>query len=54
MAGAWYDDTEWDDTQETIAVRMPGENQGVATAFGMSDDGLTGVFPVDTRKYDER
>ena len=37
---------------ETIAGRMPSENQGVATAFGMSDDGITGVFPVDTRNYD--
>ena len=33
---------------------MPKDHQGVATAFGMSDDGLTGVFPVDTRKYDKR
>ena len=39
---------------ETIGGRMPKDHQGVATAFGMSDDGLTGVFPVDTRKYDER
>lgn len=36
---------------ETLGGRMPGDNQGVATAFGMSDDGITGVFPVDTRNY---
>ena len=36
---------------ETIGGRMPKDHQGVATAFGMSDDGLTGVFPVDTRNY---
>ena len=37
---------------ETIAGRMPTDQQGVATAFGMSDEGLTGVFPVDTRNYE--
>ena len=37
---------------ETIGGRMPKDHQGVATAFGMSDDGITGVFPVDTRAYD--
>jgi DNA-binding transcriptional ArsR family regulator len=36
---------------ETIGGRMPQDHQGVATAFGMSDDGITGVFPVDTRNY---
>ena len=37
---------------ESIGGRMPTDEQGVATAFGMSDDGITGVFPVDTRNYD--
>ena len=37
---------------ETIGGRLPSANQGVATAFGVSDAGLTGVFPVDTRNYD--
>ncbi len=36
---------------ETIGGRLPKDHQGVATAFGMSDDGITGVFPVDTRNY---
>jgi hypothetical protein len=31
---------------------VPGGAQGVATAHGVSDDGLTGVFPIDMRKYD--
>jgi DNA-binding CsgD family transcriptional regulator len=37
---------------ETVGGRIARGEQGVATAFGMSDDGLTGVFPVDTRNYD--
>jgi hypothetical protein len=37
---------------ETVGGRLPSANQGVATAFGVSDAGLTGVFPVDTRNYD--
>ena len=36
---------------ETIGGKTPSEYQGVGTAFGVSDDGLTGVFPIDTRKY---
>jgi len=36
---------------ETIGGRLPSNNQGVATAFGVSDAGLTGVFPIDTRRY---
>jgi len=37
---------------ETIEGRMQGDYQGVATAFGVSDDGITGVYPVDTRNYE--
>jgi hypothetical protein len=37
---------------ENIGGRVPGGAQGVATAHGVSDDGLTGVFPIDMRKYD--
>jgi DNA-binding transcriptional ArsR family regulator len=37
---------------ESIGGRMPKDHQGVATAFGMSDAGITGVFPVDTRRYE--
>jgi len=36
---------------ERIEGRMPGDTQGVATVFGVSDDGITGVFPVDTRRF---
>ncbi len=38
---------------ENIGGRVPGGAQGVATAHGVSDDGLTGVFPIDMRKYDQ-
>jgi hypothetical protein len=37
---------------ERIGGRLASGPQGVATAFGVSDDGLTGVFPVDSRKFD--
>jgi len=37
---------------ESIGGRLPTDQQGVATAFGMSDAGITGVWPVDTRRYD--
>jgi len=37
---------------ETLGGRMPSEYEGVATTFGVSDEGLTCVFPVDTRNYD--
>jgi hypothetical protein len=37
---------------ERLGERVAGGPQGVATVFGVSDDGLTTVFPVDTRKYD--
>jgi len=36
---------------EKIGSRVPSQHQGVATAHGVSDDGLTGVFPIDTRRY---
>ena len=36
---------------ETIGGKTPSEYQGVGTAFGVSDDGLTSVFPLDTRNY---
>jgi hypothetical protein len=38
--------------EKVAGGRYPSDEQGVATAFGMSDAGLTGVFPVDTRRYD--
>lgn len=37
---------------ERLGGRTPTEYEDVATVFGVSDDGLTTVFPVDTRKYD--
>ena len=37
---------------EKIEGKMPGEYQGVATCHGVSDDGITGVYPVDTRNYE--
>jgi DNA-binding CsgD family transcriptional regulator len=37
---------------ETLGGRTPSEYDGVATAHGVSDDGLTSVFPIDTRYYD--
>lgn len=36
---------------ESLGGRTPTEYEGVATAFGVSDDGLTSVFPIDTRRY---
>jgi len=36
---------------ETIGGKTPSDYQGVATAHGVSDDGLTSSFPIDTRKY---
>jgi hypothetical protein len=37
---------------ERLGGRTPSTHDAVATVFGVSDDGLTGVFPVDTRNYD--
>ena len=37
---------------ERIGGRLASGPQGVATAFGVSDAGLTGVFPVDSRKFE--
>jgi len=36
---------------ERIGERVHGGKQGVATVCGVSDDGLTATFPVDTRHY---
>ena len=35
----------------SLGERVAGGNQGVATCAGVSDDGITSVFPVDTRNY---
>jgi biotin operon repressor len=37
---------------ERLGERVDGGEQGLATAHGVSDDGLTTVFPIDTRNYD--
>jgi hypothetical protein len=37
---------------ERIGGRMPGEKQGVASCHGVSDQGITGIYPVDTRRYE--
>jgi len=39
---------------EKLGGRTPSEYEDVATVFGVSDDGVTAVFPVDTRHYDRR
>jgi biotin operon repressor len=36
---------------ERLGGRTPSEHQDVATVFGVSDEGLTTVFPLDTRNY---
>lgn len=36
---------------ERLGAKVPSEFQGVATAHGVSDDGITSVFPIDTRNY---
>jgi hypothetical protein len=37
---------------ERIGGKVPNDYQGVATAHGVSDDGLTTSFPIDTRHYE--
>jgi Mn-dependent DtxR family transcriptional regulator len=37
---------------ERLGGRLPSDYQDVATVHGVSDDGLTGVYPIDTRHYD--
>ena len=37
---------------EKIGGRVSGSYQGVATVHGVSDDGVTGVYPVDMRNYE--
>jgi len=37
---------------EKLGERVAGGEQGVATAHGVSDDGITTIFPIDTRHYD--
>jgi len=36
---------------ERLGETVAGGPQDLATAFGVSDDGLTTVFPIDTRNY---
>lgn len=37
---------------ERLGGRTPSEYEDVATAHGVSDDGITSVFPIDTRHYE--
>jgi len=39
---------------ERIGEGVPHREEGVATTCGVSDDGLTAVFPIDTRHFSER
>jgi len=39
------------DFVESLGVRLSQEKKDIATCHGVSDDGLTAVFPVDTRNY---
>jgi DNA-binding CsgD family transcriptional regulator len=37
---------------DTLGERVPSDVEDVATAHGVSDAGITGLFPIDTRDYD--
>jgi DNA-binding transcriptional ArsR family regulator len=37
---------------ERLGEKAPSQYQDVATAHGVSDDGITTVFPIDTRGYE--
>ncbi len=39
---------------ERIGGRTPSTHHDVATCHGVSDNGITGVYPIDTRNYDRR
>lgn len=39
------------DYVETLGGRIADERRDIATAHGVSDDGLTGVYPIDTRDF---
>jgi len=39
---------------ERIGERVRGSHQGVATSHGVGDDGITCVYPIDTRNYDRK
>jgi hypothetical protein len=36
---------------EKLGERVDGGHQDFATVFGVSDDGLTAVFPIDSRGF---
>jgi DNA-binding CsgD family transcriptional regulator len=40
------------DFVESLGGRSPRATHDIATAFGVSDRGLTAVFPIDTRHFD--
>lgn len=37
---------------DTLGERVPNNVEDIATAHGVSDAGITGVFPIDTRDYE--
>jgi hypothetical protein len=39
---------------ERIGERVRGAHQGVATSHGVGDDGITCVYPIDTRNYSRK
>ncbi|UXF50204.1 hypothetical protein 7865G3C7_41 [Haloquadratum phage sp.] len=36
---------------EKLGERVDGETQDMATAFGVSDAGITSIFPIDSRRF---
>ncbi|UXF50607.1 hypothetical protein 7908G4C8_25 [Haloquadratum phage sp.] len=36
---------------EKLGERVDGEKQDMATAFGVSDAGITSIFPIDSRRF---
>jgi hypothetical protein len=36
---------------EKLGERVSGEHQDMATAFGVSDSGITSIFPIDSRRF---
>jgi hypothetical protein len=39
---------------ERLGECVPSDAEDIATAHGVSDDGVTGLFPIDTRDYETR
>jgi len=37
---------------ESLGGRSPRKHRDIATSFGLSDDGVTAIFPIDTRNFE--